>query len=238
MHSRDAYSSCFHARPISSARLTFLVGSQFPSGYATSSAEPFCCFRHGLWHPLHYIIWKFIVGKSQKAATSPVGCPMCARATNVIILHNKIRRTGPACCKVQNVSQNAKFKIPNLRSKIQIQNLHKKNCYITLENPKSKIQNQKFGPVWASLEDLLHSGPKSQIPNPNPTIRPKSLDCGFLIGKLPILDLDLGLAEWFSAGGLGSEARIPTWSALTFSYPTWGVRNWTPFFVIFQARDM
>ena len=67
-------------------------------------------------------------------------------------------------CRIQNLSQNAKSEIQNLKSEIQKPKIrwgpHKKNCYITIQNPKSKI----------------------------PKIRPKSLDFGFWIGEFLIPD--------------------------------------------------
>ena len=85
-----------------------------------------------------------------------------------------IRRPGSACtvfffflCRIQNLSQNPKSKIPKLQNP---------------QNPKSP----KFGALGASHEDLLHNGPKSKIQNPQN--RQKNLDFGFWIGGFWILD--------------------------------------------------
>ena len=99
----------------------------------------------------------------------------------------KIRRPGSACtvffflCRIQNLSQNPKSKIPKLqnpKSKIpKIQNPKSKIPKIqnpkSPKSPKSKIfrQNPKFGALGASHKDLLHNDPKSKIQNPQ---NPKS----------------------------------------------------------------
>ena len=106
--------------------------------------------------------------------------------------------------KIQNPKseiQNPKSKIQNPKSPAKIQNLgrwgpHIKNCYITIQNPKSK-------------------SPKSGR---------KSLDFGFWIGEFWILDSRFWILDsrfWilggsrgcttrqFSDGAWRSEARIP-----------------------------
>ena len=112
----------------------------------------------------------------------------------------KIRRPGAACtvffflCRIQNLSQNPKSKIPKLQNpkskipkiqnpkspKSKIQNPpnlgrwgpHIKICYITVQNPKSKIQN----PQNPKSKNQNPQNPKSKIPkmqNPKSEI-PKS----------------------------------------------------------------
>ena len=121
--------------------------------------------------------------------TKPISC-------DPLSFQKEIRRPGSACtvffflCRIQNLSQNQKSKIPKLqnpKSKIpKIQNPQNR------QNPKSP----KFGALGASHKDLLHNGPKSNIQNPqNPKSKipkiPKSksgiLDFGFW-GFLGILD--------------------------------------------------
>ena len=131
-----------------------------------------------------------------------------------------IRRPGSACtvililCRIQKMSAKTPPKIQNPKSDV-----HKKNCYIRLQNPnpKSKIprENPKFGALGAPHKELLHQNPKS------PKSGRISSDFGFWIGEFWILDSGF----WGGPGDvpLGNSVTAPCGQRLElFLVRLWG----------------
>ena len=138
----------------------------------------------------------------------------------------QIRQPGSACSvflssvsSIQSLVQNPKY------PKSKIQNLHKKNCYITLQNPKSKIQNlDHWGPHKKNCYITIQM-PKSKLFGPDfGDFGFRILDCyvAILLVRPPVVQiLDFGPGFWilggprqctirqFSHGALKSKARIP-----------------------------
>ena len=85
-----------------------------------------------------------------------------------------IRRPGSACtvffflCRIQNLSQNPKSKIPKLQNPKS-----PKSKIPKIQNPQ-KPKSPKFGALGAAQKDLLHNGPKSKIPKIQNPQNPKS----------------------------------------------------------------
>ena len=125
-------------------------------------------------------------------------------------------------CRPQKMSQtskiqNSKSKIQNPDSKIQnspiqnpkseIRNPKSKICTAKSKIQKSRIQNltPNFGALGASHKELLHNDPKSKFPK----FGRKSLDFGFGIGELWILDSGFWILGGPGDVPLGNSVTVP-----------------------------
>ena len=163
--------------------------------------------------------------------------------------------------------------VPNPKSKIQ--NLHIKICYITLQNPESKIRNpkSKIRNPKSEIQSPKIRNPKSKTQNPksktkipqskiqnlppncyitiqNPTSKIQNsqnsaekvwiLDWGILDFRFRILDFGFWIlsgfrgctTRQFSDGTSGSEARIPPGppqqpACTSLFLRSWGKNSWT-----------